>query len=413
MAGTTTQCIPGDVVIKTISMFTDQGVVNIVEHVKELSIYESILTPGIIAELTVYDTKNIASMLPILGTERLTITLATPGRDDLNYDLIVTGYEDSVVSNNARTKAYILKAMSPEVIRNKTNQVTKAYNTNVSNMVSDIIKQYLKTKKSVDVQDTRGIQKIIIPTIQPFDAIKMLRKRAISISDKSSSYVFFENNEGFHFKTIENLFTSGSVGDRIFTNNPTLHIDVSQPDFRNVIDWEQPDQFNVVDRLSDGGLSTDILKFDFKTLKYTRKSSTFNPSDFKNADGTLKNPDPSTMDQYKNASGTQTWVAHDSSNPDTFLADGLGPRASGMGILGQGSILLHVFGDSELSAGQLIEVKLLESSTATEAPKEHHQLSGQYVIAFLRHIISSEGSNPRYTCSIEAVKGGYKETNPS
>jgi hypothetical protein len=87
MAGTVVQNIPGDVVIKTVSMFTDQGIVNMVEHVKHLSIYESILTPGIMAEMTVHDTKNIASLLPILGTERITITLQTPGRKELNYDL--------------------------------------------------------------------------------------------------------------------------------------------------------------------------------------------------------------------------------------------------------------------------------------------------------------------------------------
>jgi hypothetical protein len=158
-----------------------------------------------------------------------------------------------------RSKAYILVAASPEVVRNKTNQVTKAYNTNVSKMVEDIIKQYLKTKKKIDVQDTRGIQKIIVPSIQPFDAITMLRKRAISIDDKSSSYVFFENSQGFHFKTLEKLFTDGKVGDRVFTNNPTIHIDKTAPEFRNVINFEQPEQINVVDRLDGGGLSTDIL----------------------------------------------------------------------------------------------------------------------------------------------------------
>jgi hypothetical protein len=57
----------------------------------------------------------------------------------------------------------------------------------------------------------------------------------------------------------------------------------------------------------------------------------------------------------------------------------------------------------------MIEVKLLENSTSSEPPEEHHLLSGKYLITFLHHQILSEGNNPRYTCSIETIKGGYKE----
>lgn len=406
-----TQKIPGEVEIKTISVFTDKGVLNIVEHVKHLSIYESIITPGIVAEITVLDTKNIASMLPLLGTEKIQIQFSTPGRKELKYDLVLTEFRDGMVSDTMRMKSYTLVAVSDEVVRNKTNQVSKAYNTNVSNMVDDIVKYYLKTNKKFDVQQTRGIQKVIVPSMQPFTAIDMLRKRSISISDKSSSYVFFENQEGFHFKTIEKLFTDGKPGDRVFFNNPTKSTDMAISNFRNIISYEQPKQFEVLERLEQGGMSTDILKFDYKTLKYTRKTNKFNPSDFKSADGTLKDPDASTMKQYGNAAGYSIWVNHDSGNPDTFFSEGLGGHASGTSIYGQGSILLHVFGDSELTAGQTLELQIAETATSTTAPEEHHQLSGKYLIAFLHHIISPEGNNPRYTCSIEAIKGGYKETN--
>jgi hypothetical protein len=116
-------------------------------------------------------------------------------------------------------------------------------------------------------------------------------------------------------------------------------------------------QFSALDRLEMGGLSVDMQKFDFKTLEYTVKKATFNPSDFKNADGTLKNPDSDELKQFGRSSGSNIKVWHDSSQPDTFLAEGLGPRASGTLQYGQGGLLLHVFGDSELSAGQMIEVK--------------------------------------------------------
>jgi hypothetical protein len=405
---TATQKVPGDVQIKTVSLFTNQGVVNILEHVKGISIFESVFTPGIMVELTVWDTKNISSQLPVLPGQKLTVQLCTPGRNDLKYDLIVTELKDAVPAENMRSKSFILCATTPEAVRNKANLVTKAYNTNISSMVTDIVSYYLGSKKNVDVQETKGIQKVIVQCQNPFDAITMLRKRSISTDSKSSSYVFFENQKGYSYKTLEKLM-EGDTGDRVFTNDETVRTDISKPIFRNLIHYEQPSQYDVADRIGEGGLSVDMMKFDFKTLKYTRKASQFNPSDFKNADGTLKNPDSDDLKQFARSSGKSIRVWHDSSYPDTFLTEGLGPRASAISLFGQGGLLLHVFGDSELTAGQMLEVKLLENATSSGPVEEHHLLSGKYLITFIHHQILSEGNNPRYTCSIETLKGGYKE----
>jgi hypothetical protein len=405
---TFSQKVPGDVQIKTISLFTDPGVVNIVEHVKGLSIFESIFTPGIMVELSIWDTKNIASKLPILAGQKISIQLCTPGRADMKYDLIITELKEGDPAPNMRTKSYVLCATSEEVMRNQANQVIKSYNTNISSIIEDIIKSYLTTKKKISTQQTKGIQKIIVQSQQPFDAISMLRKRSISVDNKSSSYVFFENKDGFHFKTLEKLM-EGDASDRVFTNDETIRTDITKPIFRNLINYRQLAQYSAIDRVGSGGLQVDLQKFDFKTLTYSRKPWKFNPSDFKNADGQLKNPDSSELKQYGRSSATNVKVWHDSANPDTFLAEGLGPRVNATSLYSQGGLLLHVFGDSELSAGQMINVKILENSTATDAPEEHHLLSGKYLITFIHHRIEAEGNNPRYTCSIETLKGGYKE----
>jgi hypothetical protein len=404
----TTQNIPGDVIIKTISLFSDKGTVNMLEHVKGISIYESIFTPGVMVELSIWDTQNMSSELPILAGQRISIEIQTPGRKSMKYDAVISKLRDGIPAENYRTKSYVIMATSPEVLRNASNQVTKSYNTNISSMISDIVKTYLGTKKKVNIQDTRGVQKVLIQNQNPFDAIAMLRKRSVSSSDKSSSYVFFENQDGLNFKTLENLM-SADVGDRIFTNDDTIRSDISKPMFRNIICYEQPQQMDAQKRIKLGGLQNNVRKFDFKTLEYKVTQSKFNASDFKNPDGTMKNPDASEMQQYGKSSAINRWVMHDSSKPDTFLADNLGKKVNALSIFGDSRLLLEVFGDSELTAGRVIEVKNLENATTTNVPKEHHLLSGNYLITFIRHIIGPEGNNPRYTCSVEAIKGGYKE----
>jgi hypothetical protein len=402
-----TQNVPGDVIIKTISLFTDKGTVNFLEHVQAISLYESIFTPGVCVELSVWDTQNMATELPILGGQRIAIELQTPGRKSLKYDVVITKIRDGIPAGNNRTKSYIIMATSPEVLRSASNQVSKAYNTNISSMVNDIVKKFLGTSKKVDIESTKGVQKLLVQSQNPFDAITMMRHRAISVQNKSSSYVFFENQDGFNFKTLESL-AAGSVGDRVFINDETLRTDIKQPMFRNILCYEEPQQSDTASRIKAGGLRNDVQKFDFKTLKYERTKSTFNAGDFKNPDGTMKNMDASDLKQYSRGSATNRWVVHDSSKSDTFIADGLGSKVSAISAFGQSSLLLEVFGDSELTAGQVIEVKNPEHATTTTQPKEHRLLSGKYIIAFLHHVISAEGSNPRYTCSIEAIKGGFK-----
>jgi hypothetical protein len=406
-----TQQIPGDVQIKTVSIYADKGVVNATEIVVMMSIYESILTPGIIVELGITDARNMITELPILGGEKVVIELAAPGRKDRRLELVIASITDSTTSINERVKSYKIEAVSEEIIIDKTVQVCKSYNTNISSMVTDILTQFLKTKKKIDVQNTRGVQKFLVPSERPFDAVKMLRRRSVSVDDKSSMYVFFENADGFHYKTIEKLFADGQVGDRVFNNDPTLHTDITKSDFRNIISYVQPNQFDLTSRLRTGGMAHQVNKFDIKTLDYKTKTVKFNPGEYKSADGTFKSPDDSkTVTKYGNGAGSDSWVINDSGNPDTFISDGLGARQNMAALMGQGFLHLHVFGDSELTAGQTINLNIVDNNASTTEPKLHPQLSGKYVIAFIRHIITAEGTMPRYTCSIEALKGGYKGT---
>jgi hypothetical protein len=405
------QNIPGDVHITTVSLFADAGVVNMVEHVQQMVVSESIITPGIMAELTILDSKNLLTELTILGGERFVIEFAAPGRKSVRYDLILTSIKNAIPSDNMRSKMYNIVAASPEVVVNKSVEVSKAYNTNISNIVGDIVKSYLNTKKKLNIQQTRGIQKIIIPSKTPFDAIKMIRKRSSSIEDKSSAYVFFENQEGFHFRTIENLMTQNNVGDRVFTNDETLHSDITLSEFRNIIGYEIPQQFDIINRLKSGGMAQEVKKFDFKSLTYTKATKKFNPSEFKNADGIMNDPDNDILKQnYSKSSGSSTWTAHDSGNPETFISESAGSKSVVTSLYKQGMISLNVFGDSEITAGQVIEAKIVENNAAEKAPEEHRQLSGKYLIGALNHIIGPEGYQPRYTCTIDALKGGYKET---
>jgi hypothetical protein len=402
---------PGEVEIKTISLHTPKGTLNATELTLSFDVYESVFMPGIIAELIIRDDGSLANYLPLVGEEKVNIEFATPGRGTAKYELIVVELKDGETEKNLRTKNYILRCTSPEVYVHKTSIIQKSYNTNISDMIKDICTKYLKTKKSVDVEDTKGIQPIIVPSLKPYEAIDMLRRRSVSDSNKSSTYLFFENQKGLNFKTIEKMFSEGDVGDRVFTNDHTPKTDYTQTGYRNVLSFNQPKQYDSASKLGGGGLNVQTKVLDFKDLSYKKNDNkNTDNAKFKSADGKFNPTNSSEFnDQFSKTAGLHTMMPTDGSKPKTFIPDSTADQKSFVSQLAQGALHLQVMGDSEITAGILIQSNLTGPSSANQ-PGEDTLLAGKYLVASVRHIIGVEGKKPRYTCAIEALKGGYKES---
>ena len=78
--------------------------------------------------------------------------------------------------------------------------------------------------------------------------------------------------------------------------------------------------------------------------------------------------------------------------------------------LASGVLKLSVPGDSRLKAGAMVTANLLNKNEFTTPQSLDNFLSGDFLITALRHKISSPGERPRYTCSLECMKGGYQNS---
>ena len=68
-------------------------------------------------------------------------------------------------------------------------------------------------EKPIIVDETIGTQKLIIPGLTPFAAMHFLAVRSFGGSEfPSSFYTFYEGEDAFHFKNIEN-YTSNYLQD--------------------------------------------------------------------------------------------------------------------------------------------------------------------------------------------------------
>jgi hypothetical protein len=400
----------GDVTISTVSIHSTKGTLNATERAIQISVFETIFMPAIYAELIIRDDGSLSSYLPLSGEETINIEFSADSRKEAKYELTIISMEGGAQEAGGRSKSYAIKAISPEIHEHQRSKIMKSYNTNISDVVKDVCTKYLKTKKKVDVQDTKGIQSLALTNKKPFEAIDLIRKRAVSEEDKSSSYVFFENQDGFVFKTIEKLFSEGDTGDRVFTHDSTIRTDATASGFRNIIAYNQPKGFNSSSKVGGGGLKNQVKTLDMKTLTFNKADHEVDVGQFKSADGSMKDNNSSEFkSKFGETAATHSFIPLDGYRPNTNINDATSDQKGFISQLAQSSINFLVIGDSELTAGKLMEAKLNDVSSASGGGGEDTQISGKYLMTAVRHMIGPDGQQPRYTCSIEGVKGGNRE----
>ena len=412
----TTNVVPGSVDVKNLTLFSfDRSkTYNLLANYMSIDIYEDILKPAIYAEITIHDTNNIHEAFPIMGEEFIELEYETPGGEiSCKYTFFCYSTVNESPVKNEKGKVYTLQCVSYEYIKGINKLINKSYNNPISYMVKDILSNVIETKKPYYVQDTRGDQNIILSNKKPWQALDLIRRRAVSIDNKSHSYVLFENKNGYFFSTIENLYTIGipKIGDKVFFfDNQAQRINFTDSiNIRNVIGYDYVGKADNVNRLARGGLHNSTTFFDIVTKTFTKIPTTFNVDNYKFGDD--KNYSTSTarmqVELAKEESVT-LFFAKDSSRKDTFLDDSIGNISIYMSQILQSMVNIHVYGDTAMAAGDCITLKIPSFDNSDVQP-ESRLYSQNYLVARLRHMIVIKDETPVHTMSCQLVKGTFTE----
>ena len=178
-----------------------------------LEIAEDIMSKNIVGSAIVYDMQDIRSILPIIGLERLSLKFNSPGLQGYDYSedtgVPLQIYKVDKIKkdpNNERAQLYQIYFCSPEMYRNSTTKISRAYAGPVENAVRDILRNYLKSTKPFYFEPTTTNAKYVIPNLKPYDAINFLCTQAKSKKFRlNAGYKFFETSEAFHFRSIDSM----------------------------------------------------------------------------------------------------------------------------------------------------------------------------------------------------------------
>lgn len=402
---------PGDIVVDKLTITSPRGSLNLAKSFVSSSVYESIFTPGIVADISILDQDDQLGNLKISGDETVEFSFKPPGGTAATYKFALHTLDDVKSSTGAmKSKTYVLKCVSEEALHAKTNFVQKSYMTTISHVVYDIHENYLNSSKKLELEDTKGSQSVIIPSLNPFKAIDMVRRRAVNGTNKSSSYVFFETREGYKFVTIEKLFQGSVV--KTFKQSDTVGNNIKSQVDNNIIAYEVPKQLTSTDRIAIGG-KRRVAQFNVRTQTYDYKDVTpdtttfnsggqgdYNSTEFKSK--YLESPKipPQNVIPVDSGSGAR---------PNTGIPEATADQQAFLGMLMQNAIKIRVTGDTKLKAGDVINADIPVKSSSTENKKNDPLLSGKFVISRLHHQIGPAAERPRYTCVIEIVKGNMEQ----
>ena len=413
--------------------------IDITNQMLSLSLYEDIFAPTLYGIISITDSIGLMNgvkgtgnvFFPIVGEEYLAFTYEIAGKPAVTFGFQVYKIEGIENEPNFKNRKYQLHFASVEHFTDATTLVQKSYKSAISDIANNIFTTYLKTNKTLDIQATNGQQNLIIPRLTPFEALDMLARRSVpQIGGIVSAYLCYETTDNtFHFKNIEQILVDGEkkyqANNALYTyyiKNPNV-VDNQGDAFKTVISFKLKNKFDTIEKLKKGYFESSTIVYDF--VNHVFKETRFRFKDAQNTTTTLAQyPENSTafIDKVTspstNTSGTNTssaantdvyvkkfLVAKDSTLPDTWFEQVYGSKSGYMTRLGQNMTTIEVYGDSEIHAGDVINLSYPEilGMTGPKDPGDRF-LSGKFLIGTIQHKFTKNA----YVATMDLYKSGYE-----
>lgn len=390
------------------------GEVALLDQAISFSIFEDITQPSLVAEFIIQDGINLLHDLPIIGEEDITVEFVTPGLPKpIKFVFQVVTIESEELSNNNKMRNYTLKCVSREHFVASRNNVCKSFVDTIDQMVSNIVAEYFETSKPISMDPCKGNHTIVMPYIPAMVAIDMLRRRAVHPKHPSSSFVFFENQDGYNFRCIEQLLHEGKgdVGTRVFNyqNDASSNKVAEARSFRTIIDYAEVGRSDTNEKVGKGGLYNVVKSYDFVKKKVTARDIVYQSEwpGFQKSDPKSRDQITSKLVQEHGSKPSMMYfVPVNSLASENYIPDMIGRRLMYTTFLNQQTVRILIHGDTAMKVGLTVDLNLPEPEGTTQRQRIMKYKSGRYLVKTLRHIVTL-GAKPKHQIAMDCIKVGY------
>ena len=406
--------------------------------VVEFNYYEDLFSNCITGNLLINDSMGYIDILQLQGFEYLTLILDKPGLGAS----ITKEFRVSNITHRTMTKQtnenYIINFCSEELLLNEQYRVSKSYNSVlVSDIVVDIALNRLKIPNDKLVVDkTIGLRDIVLPNFKPIQAINWITTfaKGDGSGDVGSPYVFYEDRDGFRFKSILELFKQPiyktyeyeAKGLKSPKNPIVFNL---ADDVTDVIRYEAIKSFDSVSAVRNGSFANKMHTVDPLRLKlgesnfdynqYFQQAGKLNPYQVPNS---ATNRFGDTVDSTPGVVKFCMTTTGQSINPyikdkkitinENRVEETVPLRTAQLALFCNNRFKLLIPGDVDMTIGRVIVWNLPQISynDSSRTKKDDEFYSGKYLVTAVRHNINQEGI---FLTTIEICKESFPSSYAS
>ena len=407
----------GDIEIKQIDLIGKYSTTSLVGLYTEIQIFEDIFSPFITGTITITESFDLMNKLPLIGEEFLILDLTTPGFEKRIKGRFYVFKCSEKVAIRDKLSAYTLSFISIDAVNDLNIRLNNAWSGFCSDIAFRLIakdKFGVQTEKPINIEDTINGIKFVCNNWSPVKAINYVAEKSVN-KDGISSYLFFENRDGFNFVSLHTLYQGNTIQDFIFDNYERTETNVGdtirdiEQDYKRIISMSMPDGFDFIDRLSKGMFTSNLTSYDMVTKRFKRQYFSYQEEFNKiphlnkfplNSTEVVSAPDSLVYNKIKHTAMHNGF--DDVSNSDKFLF-----RLSALANTQGFKLRVETLGRTDYTVGKVISLKTfrLESVNDKSNDSVDPTYTGKYLISAVKHNV---GGN-KHTCTLELIKDSLSQ----
>ena len=361
-----------------------------------ITYYESVKSPSISVSIDFIDVDGVISREGITGGEYLDLKIKVPDFDDFEitpdkHFMMLNSVKNVKTSSNKQIAT--LEFISVEAIINETARVSRRFTGNVSQIVKELMKdkKSIQTSKNLETDESFNKYSFVGNLKRPFDTIQWLCPKAAS-TDKECGFLFYENLDGYFFKSIKGLLESDSSETYEKPEAP--------------VDTDIKITENNLDSSNDIGMNCRMGMYANKTIYVDIENGKLETVDYKISDLKLAKPpklpagleDAPTrlMLRILDAGALQKGSKKEEVEKKSELAVYQNKSYARTNLLFSQSLSISTPFNPDLRVGQMIDVVLPVKEGSDQSQTTgggENDISGKYLLSELKHSIANGKSN--------------------
>jgi hypothetical protein len=383
----------------------------------ELCYYEDIYSFSVSGYLTVQDGQGFIQLLQLTGNQFLELEFGKikGAPNNIKQTFRVYKIENRTPSGNMNTENYKLYFCSEELILSEQTKISKSVvGTEISTVIRNILVNFnnglfVNPEKIAVIEKTTGVYDFIVPRLKPFEAISWLsnyaRPSAFNQKDKVADMLFFQNRDGFNFRSLQSMFKQPIYGTYKYQLKNLGDNEQSFKEKMNtILNYEFVKTYDMLNEINQGTFANKLISID--TIARTANTTTYNyvnkeaaqlnknavSNEMRNRLGLTQSTSPDASFKVFTGNAMQSKAAYIKQVPnavaknvavETYVPN----RTAQISLANYTVMKMTIPGDPGISVGRTINVNLLTLKPSATSKGLDEFYSGKYLITAVRHII--------------------------